>query len=129
MEPCILQMVMILTHACMHTPSITHTDRCFHFFPKVGLKFEADHIDKWIQVVHIISYISPLVARKQVPQHLIHLLHFAAHSALRATGGRFLWLCSLWVCVYHQRFSSRMFTVSKTDLCGSLHLIGFHVQM
>ena len=34
-EPCILQMVVILTHACMHTPSITHM---FFIFPKSWLK-------------------------------------------------------------------------------------------
>jgi len=28
---------------CMHAHTINHTHRCFHFFPKVGLKFEADH--------------------------------------------------------------------------------------
>ena len=28
---------------CMHAHTINHTHRCFHFFTKVGLKFEADH--------------------------------------------------------------------------------------
>jgi hypothetical protein len=101
---------------CMHAHTINHTHRCFHFFPKVGLKFEADHWQVDTSGSHYFIHFASGCSKAgpTAPDT------FAAHSALRATGGRFLWWCSLSVCVYHQRFRSRFPRRTCVGRCTSL---------
>ena len=74
-------------HACTHHQSHTHT-HVFRLFPKVGLKFEADHWQVDTSGSHYFIHVASGCSKAgpTAPDT------FAAHSALRATGGRFLWL-------------------------------------
>ena len=74
---------------CMHAHTINHTHtHVFRLFPKVGLKFEADHWQVDTSGSHYFIHVASGCSKAgpTAPDT------FAAHSALRATGGRFLWL-------------------------------------